>query len=251
MNLDYYQLTSIGDRKSNQDYMTYSITDDYALFVVADGLGGYQAGKRASGYFCKGLMDLTPKYAAMINESADNNVEHLMTAWIDGAVEGMEQLFKGDPVAKEAHTTCAVLFLNQDRVITAHCGDTRIYRIRNNKIIWRTKDHSVPQKLFDSGQIGELEMGYHPGQNQLTRSINVNRQHNTEINIYPGVEEGETFLLCTDGFWSSIKEYELKNLATPECEHKDIMKQAKTAYLRAEGQSDNLTVQWIRVFAKQ
>lgn len=247
MKLDFYQLTSIGDRKNNQDYMAYSINESNALFVVADGLGGYQAGKRASGYFCQGLMDLAPEYTGMIDSSADNNVEHLVMAWVDGAIAGMQKLFDGDEVAKEAHTTCAILYLSGSRVLTAHCGDSRIYRIRNDKILWRTKDHSIPQRLFDSGKIGELEMGYHPGQNQLTRSININRQHNVEINLYPAIEKSDTFVLCTDGFWSSIKEYELINLAAPDCDKKVIMKQAKTAYLRAEGRSDNLTVQWVRV----
>ncbi len=248
MHFDFYQLTSVGDRKSNQDYMDHVINEDYALFIVADGLGGYQAGKRAAGYFCQGFLNLAPEFTKKISSNLKKrDLQKLFIYWADKAVDEMVRLFAGDNVVNKAHTTCAILYIDSSYVITAHCGDSRIYRMQSDEIVWRTKDHSIPQKLYDQGEIDELEMGYHPGQNQLTKTISIEKKHRVEVRIDDPVKVGETFVLCTDGFWSTIKEYELLNLAQAECSKKDILKQAKTAYLRARGRSDNLTVQWVRV----
>ncbi len=247
MKFDFYQITSAGDRKSNQDYMAHIINDNNALFVVADGLGGYQAGKRASGYFCQGLIGLAPKYMQTLEDV--KNPLAVVKSWIDAAIDEMAGLFGDDSAAGDAHTTCAILYINDSKIITAHCGDSRIYRMTADAILWRTKDHSMTQRLLDRGQIGELEMGFHPGQSKLTRSISINKAHSSEIKVHEASRPGETFVLCTDGFWSSIKEYELLRLAQPESGRKDLLKQAKTSYLRAEGKSDNLTAQWIRRIA--
>ena len=242
MKFDFYQLTSSGDRKRNQDYMAHIINDDYALFVVADGLGGHLAGERASGYFCKGLIQHAPRYAKIISRDP----EVIFSAWIDTAIDEMSRLFAGDRVAGEAHTTCAVLFIQDDLVVTVHCGDSRIYRLNLAEILWRTRDHSVTQMLFDEGEVSEREMGVHPGQNQLTRSINVLRPHEPEIRVHSAMTPGETFILCTDGFWEYTKPNELLNLAQKDSNRADLIKQAKLSYLRAQGKSDNLTVQWVR-----
>ncbi len=242
MQFDFYQLTSPGDRKTNQDYMAHVIQDEYALFVVADGLGGHQAGERASAYFCKGLLQLAPKYSKWVS----TDPEAVFGLWIDGAIDVMSEFFAGDPVAEEAHTTCAMLYIQDHLVITAHCGDSRIYRLNSNEILWRTRDHSLTQKLFDEGEVSEREMGIHPEQNRLTRSINVLRTHSPEIIVHREIIQNETFVLCTDGFWEFIKPGELLKIAQQESGRKELIKQAKISYLRAQGKSDNLTVQWVR-----
>lgn len=242
MIFDFYQLTSTGDRKSNQDYMAHIINDNYALFVVADGLGGHQAGERASGYFCKGLLRHAPDYAKIITRDPKAN----FSAWIDAAIGEMTRLFAGDRVADDAHTTCAVLYIQGDLLVTAHCGDSRIYRLNFGETLWRTRDHSITQMLFDEGEVTEREMGVHPGQNQLTRSINVLRPHDPEIRLHTAMRPGETFILCTDGFWEYTKPNELLKLAQKDSGRADLIKQAKLSYLRAQGKSDNMTVQWVR-----
>jgi serine/threonine protein phosphatase PrpC len=113
-------------------------------------------------------------------------------------------------------------------------------------VLLRTKDHSLIQKQLDEGAITEREMGLHPEQNQLTRSITIQKKHHAEINIYPPIQKGETFILCTDGFWEFIKEKELLQLASDECNLHELKKVAKMMHFRAQGKSDNITVQWVR-----
>lgn len=245
MKLVCYQLTSAGDRETNQDAMGHLINEDYGLFIVADGLGGYQSGEKAAQFFCQAMMQLAERYTDTIRSFPLD----VLSAWIEDAVDEMKRLFGNDPTADEAHTTCAILFVNDLFVLTAHCGDSRVYRMSPRKVIWRTRDHSVLQKLLDQGEITEEEMGLHPEQNQLTRSINIAKSHPVEVNLYPPMEPGETFVLCTDGFWEHVKPLEWLQVAEPGSGRVELGKMARLSVLRAKGKSDNVTVQWVRYLA--
>lgn len=241
--LEFYQLTSKGDREVNQDFMAHFINDSYALFVVADGLGGHHDGEKASRFFCQGLLESVGIYSKQL---AQNPVD-AFPVWIAAAVNEMKRLFAAEKSGDDAHTTCAILYLDERRVVTAHCGDTRIYRMNPQQIVWRTQDHSIPQQLLNEGKITEQEMASHPDQNQLTRSINILKAHEVEVNLYPEMKKGETFVLCSDGFWEYVKPSELLQLAEPAGNGKDgLAKLARLAKFRAHGRSDNITAQWVR-----
>lgn len=243
MKLAFHQLTSQGDREINQDCMVNRVEDDFALFVVADGLGGHYAGEKASRYFCQGLLQNADTFVALM----DDKPATVMALWIDAAVDTMRFLFAGDPEAQTAHTTCAILYLDRRRAMTAHCGDSRVYRLNAEGLLWRTPDHSVPQRLLDGGLISESEMAGHPEQNRLLRSINAAQGHTSEINVYPSAQAGETFVLCSDGFWGNVKSQEFLQLAQPDSGLNELAKIAKLSLLRANGKSDNITVQWVRI----
>lgn len=241
--LEFYQLTTVGDREMNQDCMAHRVCADYAVFVVADGLGGYKGGEKASQFFCRALLSLAEAYSDTIKVAGQVAVKE----WMNATVRKMRELFADDPMVSLAHTTCAILYLDKGQVITAHCGDSRIYRLNAHEVVWRTRDHSVPQQLFDEGLISEREVGAHPEQNRLTRSINALLvEAPIEIQVFPAMQSGETFILCSDGFWTSIKEQELLLLSQPESSKAELRKIAQMSVLRAGGRSDNVTVQWVR-----
>ncbi|PPD31386.1 MAG: serine/threonine protein phosphatase [Methylomonas sp.] len=240
--LEFYQLSSVGDRDINQDCMAHRVCADYAVFVVADGLGGHHAGEKASQFFCRGLIEQAQLFQAQINSQPESGVRE----WIAAAVNRMRELFADDPNATNAHTTCAILYLDDQRVISVHCGDSRIYRLNPLRVLWRTKDHSLTQQLLDEGKISEWEMGIHPEQTKLTRSINVVTSPLVDISVFPTMQAGETFILCSDGFWESIKEQEFLQLSQVGSGKIELRKMAQMAILRAQGKSDNCTVQWIR-----
>ncbi|NOT84781.1 MAG: serine/threonine-protein phosphatase [Methylococcaceae bacterium] len=242
MQVQFYQLTSVGDRATNEDCMARIISDDYVLCMVADGLGGHQGGELASRYFCQSMLALAPQY----HQSMQHAPQATIMAWVDNAVDEMQKLFADEVVANEAHTTCAILYLDEHQVVTAHCGDSRIYRLNADEVLWRTQDHSFLQKMFDRGEVTEQEMGSHSAQNKLTRSINVAKQQSVEVFTYPAAQKGETFVLCSDGFWGGIKSHEWLELAQPESDRQELAKLAQMVVLRAEGKSDNVTVQWLR-----
>ncbi len=241
--LEFYQLSAVGDREINQDCMAHRVCGDYAVFVVADGLGGHQAGEKASQFFCRGLIASAEKFQPYIKQQPEKAVY----AWVVAAVNMMRDLFVYDLEAEDAHTTCAILYLDEQSVLTAHCGDSRIYRMNPRQILWRTQDHSIPQQLLNAGKISEVEMAQHPEHNQLTRSINILKANEVEINLYPSMQKNETFLLCSDGFWEYVKQTELLQLAESASGKDELAKLARLSLFRAHGKSDNITVQWVRV----
>jgi PPM family protein phosphatase len=242
MQLEFFQLTSVGDRDINQDYMAHIVNDDYALFIVADGLGGHHAGEKASQFFCQGMLKCAQTYCKVM---AKNPVE-VFLAWINDAINEMRVLFADDQLANRAYTTCAILYLDDRISITAHCGDSRVYRMTPEEILWRTRDHSIPQDLLDIGLISEEEIAQHPEQNQLTRSINVNKMHAIEIKLLPAIKANETFVLCSDGFWGYVKQDELLQLAKFDSNKESLAKLARLSVYRANGKSDNVTVLSVR-----
>jgi PPM family protein phosphatase len=242
MDIEFYQLTSAGDRESNQDYMAHVIKKRYALFVVADGLGGHYGGEKASRFFCQGLVKCADTYGSRI----EKNPVIVFTQWVDAAVVEMQKLFGDDLTSYQAYTTCAILYMDDNIVLTGHCGDTRVYRINAKQVLWRTRDHSVPQQLLNDGKITDQEMSKHPEQNKLTRSVNAMHPSPIEVNIYPAKKSGETFVLCSDGFWGNIKGQEFLQLSQQDSGKLELGKLAQLSVLRANGNSDNVTVQWIR-----
>jgi protein phosphatase len=244
MDLDFYQLSAKGDRQINQDCMASYVAEDYAIFIVADGLGGHHAGEKASKYFCQGVLLQLKNFQPLVAKQADP--VQVIAQWMDAAVAEMRRLFAGDEYAENAHTTCAILYLDRQQTITVHCGDSRIYKLDQHRLLWRTRDHSLTQKLLDEGKITEQEMAMHPEQNQLTRSISIQSQHRPDIHVYPAILSGECFVLCSDGFWEYIKESELHQLAITPSLQDSLKKMIKLTVFRAAGRSDNVTVQVIR-----
>ncbi len=239
MRFKFFQFTSIGDRKINQDSMAHIVNKDYALFIVADGLGGHYAGEKASKYFCKGMTKLAKKYHKLI---AQKPSEALFVEWINNAVDEMAKLFGDDHWADEAHTTCAVLYLDNNVTMTGHCGDSRIYRMNPKEILWRTEDHSIPQLLLNEGMITEQEIARHPEQNQLTRTINIKTKSSVDVKIHPVISTDETFVLCSDGFWGKIKQDELLQLGDLKSNKEKLARLVRLSIYRSIGKSDNVTV---------
>lgn len=99
--LQFSQLSTAGDRRINQDCMAARLCPDYALFMVADGLGGHHAGEKTSRFFCRGVFSLLEKYQPMINSHS----ERTFTKWIEEAIAVMRRQFADDPRADKAHTT--------------------------------------------------------------------------------------------------------------------------------------------------
>ncbi len=226
--------------------MAYTMCSDYALFVVADGLGGHRVGEKASKFFCQAMFKLATTYQKRLQQQSADKAKQMLAAWVSAAVDEMKVLFSGNEEGIDSHTTCAILYLDERYTLTAHCGDSRIYRLNKKQVLWRTKDHSLIQQQLNDGGITERDMGLHPEQNQLLRTINIQKIHQAEINIYSPLKQDDTFILCTDGFWEFIKENELLQLSAPNSGRGELIKVAKMMHLRAQGKGDNLTVQWLR-----
>ena len=107
-------------------------------------------------------------------------------------------------------TTATLLLIKDNLYRYAHIGDSRIYCFRNNKVLCRTLDHSVPQMLVLAGDIKEKKIRSHPDRNKLLRVMGVEWEGSRyTMSDYEELKSGDAFLLCSDGFWEPILEKQM------------------------------------------
>ncbi len=241
LNLEYAQLTDIGNRRANQDYMLAHVDEDWAIFVVADGLGAHEGSELAAQYFCHALIELSQDKVDWIMRDALTGMRSLI---LDSAAIMGKRLVKEHHF--DAQTTCAIAWFDQHQFCAAHIGDSRVYRIDKSGLIWRTIDDSLAQQLVDQGIITEDEMASHPAQTMLLRSISVDSILDPHIAVHAPLQSDEIILLCSDGFWETITVDKMTGLINATILEKSLQALVKHAIESASPNSDNVTAQVIR-----
>jgi len=238
---NFSELTYVGNRDSNQDYIAHLFTPQGKLFIIADGLGGHQGGELASKYFCEALLMIARENTSKLKK----NPEAVLTQFTEQAAAAMSDKIMTDYPGIKAHTTCAIAWLGKDKSLTTlHIGDSRIYWFTPTQLIWRSRDHSVIQMKVDRGEITEQQMGTHPDQGALTRSIGVGKKVKPSCKTHQQkLKQGDTLLLCTDGFWERVSQNEILSLAKSKDTEKDLNRWIKTAIKRANQRSDNVSAE--------
>ncbi len=234
--LDFTEHTEVGHRPKNEDYCASYTEGDWGIFIVADGLGGYPGGELASQYFCQALVE----YAALQKESLKLKPEQAMQQLIIDAANNSSKKLNGEQLS-EASTTCAIAWVDPNKIVTAHIGDSRVILLDKQKVLWRSKDHSRVQELVDQGVISERDMGLHPEQWELYRSITPKQTPKPDVFVHPPLKTGQLLLLCTDGFWSMTTPAAMLSLAKCRKLNETVVKLAEKAVKKADQDSDNVT----------
>ena len=240
-NVNFAEKTHIGGRKNNQDYCAHLFSEAGDLLVVADGLGGHEGGELASSHFCESLIALASENIEALTQSPEKTLDRL----IHDAVTQMRNTIEQQHAGIDAHTTCVIAWINKNtgNITTAHIGDSRIYIFDKKTIHWRSRDHSVVQMLVDLGDLSEEEMGHHPEQGQLTRSIGMKGEIKPTIKSHSAFSDNQTLLLCSDGFWEQITNKEIMSLAKVSSLNKRLRELVETAVKRGGKKGDNVTAQ--------
>lgn len=238
MKFIFEAFTHQGGREKNEDSLGQQIGSDWGCFIVADGLGGHPLGEVASHELTHAILHLATRFADRIA----NDPEGGIMALLSGAHEDMCQKIKAEHGLVDAHTTLALAWLTPDFCLTAHVGDSRIYRVAPNSILWRTADHTAVQVLFDSGFITETDMLKHPKQNRLDRTVSTTRSFEPDVIIHPPLAPEERLVLCTDGFWTKLLPDDfVRFIYAPDLEKQLPLWVEKI--LKDDPMSDNVTVQ--------
>jgi PPM family protein phosphatase len=207
------------------------------LFVVADGMGGAQAGEVASEIavkqFERGLPDgkdpgealaaLIQEANARIHEQARSDVQHA----------GMG-------------TTTTAAYLTGDAVVVAHVGDSRCYLLRGGDLIRLTRDHSLVDELIRRGKLTEEQAESHPQRSVITRALGPEPSVEVDVEAFPA-RAGDVFLLCSDGLTSMVHEPDLKRLLADREQPLEQIGRALIAAANEAGGRDNITVILFRV----
>lgn len=228
-------ISSKGGRKKNEDYAGHIQRGGYGCYVLADGLGGHYGGDLASKTACKNIL-------ASFKKRPGSSVECLNN-YLQSASRAMEDLKKRVGQHDGLKTTLVVLLTGSNRATWAHVGDSRLYHFKSGQIAFQTRDHSLPQRLVDIGEITVDQVRHHDDRNRLLRVFDgKDSSRFTFLNKMVPVERHDAFLLCSDGFWEYIYETEmeedLKGCPSPAAW---ISRMEKRVLGRAEAKHDNYT----------
>lgn len=234
-------------RRMNEDSFVYCSRSDgrYTLAAVADGVGGQLRGAEAS-RLC--LSILIQEWTGFLNaEPAPDPV--MVEAFLAKAVEKTNRVVfnRAFSVKLPEHmcTTLALLMFAEKSVVVLHAGDSRVYRLREDRIERMTKDHSFVNDLISAGALSEEEAKAHPYSHVISRSIGASIKSDPELRICDH-QPGDRFILCTDGLTNHVSDPEIQNALASSYEPAQAVKILIDLALQRGG-TDNVTV--VCVFA--
>lgn len=205
INLSWANISATGMRASNQDAMGEAQQDDMVCFVMSDGAGGHEGGEVAARIVVDTVL------SEFLRESSFG-----VRAMHSYAECAMARVAQGKHLAPRQHdmsATIATVLIDQSnrQALWAHLGDTRIYLFRHDKLHRVTKDHSVAQQFIDAGYGQADQLRLHPQRNILFAAVGA--EGGTEAAVTSEavkIEDGDAFLVCTDGFWEWVLEADME-----------------------------------------
>ena len=199
INISYY--TAKGKRQNNEDAVSLLEGSNGLLAIVADGLGGHEAGEVASSYAVSAMN--------RILQSRFPDEDEL----IDAIQQTNQEIYEMQDPQHRMHTTVAALWLGDHSIFAANVGDSRIYQFRDGRIIYQSMDHSVAQMAVLVGELERSEIRFSKDRNKLIRVVgdaNPPKVDSAELTV----QAEDRFLLCSDGFWEPVtEEYMLETAA--------------------------------------
>lgn len=201
MKVTYCSITDKGNRTNNEDSIDFAQWKNDYCFVVADGLGGHEKGEVASKLVTDTAMEIFKKEGFnefYLREAFELGQERLMARQIEEQLEG------------DMKTTLVLLGINDREVNWGHIGDSRLYHFQGKRLVKHTYDHSVPQMLVNIGEIEEKDIRNHPDRSMVLKVMGMEWEHPFyEIAEPIPALLGQSFLMCTDGFWENIEDEEM------------------------------------------
>lgn len=235
-------------RNRNEDSIASDATIGLAL--LADGMGGYNAGDVASQM---AALTITAELKSRFNDAqhnltkldASNISTHLLDA-INIANNAILQVSNEQPQCAGMGTTLVVSVFIDNRVVIGHIGDSRAYRLRDNVLSQLTTDHSVLQEQLDAGLLSAEQAKTVNYKNYVTRALGVDIMADAELNTYD-VKRDDIYLLCSDGLTDMVDDDEISLTLS---EHNDNLELAANTLIRKanlHGGKDNISVVLIQV----
>lgn len=240
MNYDYAALTDTGRmRENNED--SVSVDPATGLVVLADGMGGYNAGEVASGMATTFITTELGQWLSQAGEQAlSRDVKRAMEICVENANTSIFTSAESNAHYSGMGTTLVVGAFIGSRLILGHIGDSRCYRWRHNTLVPITRDHSLLQEQLDAGLITPEQAAVSPNRNLVTRALGVEASVELEVNEFR-VEPGDVYLMCSDGLTDMVSD---TTIATEFSRSEDLETLALNliTIANAAGGRDNISV---------
>ena len=250
--VEAFGLTHTGQvREVNEDRI--HLNEEDRLFVVADGMGGHAAGDVASGIAVEAVNDfiihtrrdreLTWPYAYDESLSYDGN--RLQTA-IRLANNRIREAVEEESRYQGMGSTLVSLLATEDRTTIGSVGDSRVYRYRTGQLVQLTNDHSWVNEQLQEGMLTEEQAKTHPFRNVVTRALGTDSSVQVDVRS-DSIEDGDCFLLCSDGLTGMVDEDAISSLLAGLAEHgvKAVCRELVDA-ANEQGGKDNISVVLVR-----
>lgn len=235
MRINFFGNSDPGRKRANNED-SFIIKHDLSLIVVSDGMGGEAAGEVASAIITETAVDIFSGK----KECSQKHISDLIQKVFAAANQKILDHIKGYPQHRGMGCTADVMAFTDGGYVVGHVGDSRVYLLRNGKLIQVTSDHSLVQEQLNRGLITLDEARTHPLRNILLRAVGSTEPFMVDVikgNIFPY----DIFLLCSDGLTSMIEDIMIKHVLASRL---PVNQKVETLIEMANnaGGSDNITV---------
>ena len=211
MKIEYAKVSALGDRKDNQDRGAIVVSDEAALMMVFDGMGGHSDGAIAAQTGLKVVQDLFTSSHMPVFDPQGFLYMALSRAHDEVVNVGSDLAVDFRPRA-----TCALCLVQESGAFWAHIGDSRIYQVRGEEVLLRSRDHSHVEVLVQEGAITEEEALNHPMRNFVECCIGGDSPvPDMSITGRIPLQKDDVLLACSDGLWSGLSDKDMAAIARP------------------------------------
>jgi len=211
MQIEYAKVSALGDRQDNQDRAAIVVSDEAALMLVFDGMGGHSDGAKAAE---TGLRVVQEAFMAAVQPIFDP--QGFLYMALAKAHDEVVSLGADVAVDFRPRATCAICLVQEGGSFWAHIGDSRIYQVRERGVLTRSRDHSHVEVLIQEGAISEEEAQDHPMRNFVECCIGGDSPvPDMSITSRQALEPGDVLLACSDGLWSGLGDADMAEIGNP------------------------------------
>lgn len=249
--LDIVGLTDVGlVRDSNEDAIASDVAQGFVL--LADGMGGYQAGEVASRI---AVLSIAAALAASILQQRTAGVDktpatqyqtQLMLEAVSAANSAIYNMAQNESHCAGMGTTLVLGLFRHQKLLAGHIGDSRLYRLRSQHLQQMTEDHSLLQEQIKAGIITATQAKAAIHKNLVTRALGVEPQVELEVNEFD-VEVDDLYLFCSDGLTDLVEDHVIQSTLNQLSSSLEIAAETLVQLANANGGHDNISVVLVRV----
>jgi protein phosphatase len=243
-------VTDVGRlRRRNEDAIDWDT--GLGMAIVADGMGGNQAGNVASATAIRSIKaDIRRAFADSASHGPRAVLKEvrsaLVTELIRRANRDLRRLAARDNRLSGMGTTIALALAGPDYLTVAHVGDSRVYRLRGRALVRLTEDHSMVQELVERGEMNAQEAATSKHRNVITRALGI--AHDVMVDVAHHVTlTNDVFMLCSDGLTNMVPEQEIETMLARGCADLGVSAREIIAAANARGGRDNISVVLMRI----
>ena len=232
------------ERQENQD--SFFADPEPALFLVSDGMGGHRGGAIASGIVAEDLPVMIENALDKLKIGTPRTIRSLLNRMIAEQSKQLQLEGTSETGFRDMGATLVIALLRKGRCFLANLGDSRAYRLRKDRMVQLTRDHSVVSELIEKGHIEPEEAADHDASGQITRYVGMDEKAHSHVRSFT-LKKSDRLLLCTDGLTDMVADKDIASILKAGTDAQAACESLVAAANKAGGH-DNITtlvIDWL------